>query len=69
MTTTLILQIINAALQLLPVAAETIAKIKADLAADPTVQAEFDAILAGTIAADDQTLALIEDWKAAQPGA
>ncbi len=68
-TTTLVLQIINAALLLLPVAAETVAKIKATLAADPTVAAEFEAILAGTIAADDQTLALIEDWRSANPGA
>jgi hypothetical protein len=65
-TTTLILQIINAALQLLPVAAETITKIKADVAADPTVAAEFEAILAGTIAADDEAMALIEEWRSGQ---
>ena len=65
-STALILQIINAALQLLPVAAETIEKIKADLTADPTVAAEFEAILAGTIAVDAETMALIEDWRSGQ---
>jgi hypothetical protein len=60
----LILQIIMNALQLAPVAVGTIAKVKELLAADPTVEAGMQAILAGTIQADDATTEMIRQWKA-----
>lgn len=60
----LILQIIMSALQLAPVGIAAIAKIKEVLAADPTVEAGMQGILAGTIQADDATVEMIRQWRA-----
>jgi hypothetical protein len=59
----LILQIINGALQLAPLAIETIAGVKELLAKDPTVAAGMQAILDGTIAADDAQLEMARQWR------
>jgi hypothetical protein len=64
MNVTLILQIISAAMSLIPVAESTITGIKQLLATDPTVQAGFEAILAQTETADEATLALIANFQA-----
>ena len=65
----LILQIINAALQLAPLAVTTIASVKELLAKDPTVAEGMQAILDGTIAADEATIEMIRQWKASLPPA
>ena len=58
-----ILQIITAALQLIPVGAATAAKIRELLGQDPNVAGALDAILAGTIAADDAALEMARVWR------
>lgn len=67
MNIALILQIIQAALQLAPFAVETIAGIKALLASDPTVPDGLKAILAQTVATDQETLSMIQAWVLANP--
>ena len=62
------LQIITAALQLIPVGAATAAKIRELLSQDPNVAGALDAILAGTIAADDATLEMARVWTAGVAG-
>jgi hypothetical protein len=62
-----VLQILTAALQLAPLAVETIAGIKALLAADPAVPEELSKILAGTADDNAATLALIQSWRNAHP--
>jgi hypothetical protein len=60
----LILQIISAALQLAPLGLATIQGVKELLAKDPTVAEGMQAILDGTIAADDATIALVQELRA-----
>jgi hypothetical protein len=65
---TLILQIITAALQLAPLGLETTLRIKALLAQDPAIAENLAAILAGAIATDAATLAMIREYRAAAQG-
>ncbi len=62
---TLILQIISAALQLVPLGMETSARIKALLAQDPAIAENLAAILAGAIETDAATLAMIREYRTA----
>lgn len=62
---TLILQIISAALQLVPLGLQTTARVKALLAQDPAVAENLAAILAGAIETDAATLAMIREYRAA----
>ena len=62
---TLILQIISAALQLVPLGMETTARVKALLAQDPAIAENLAAILAGAIETDAATLAMIREYRAA----
>jgi hypothetical protein len=61
----LALQIISAALQLTPLGIETTLRIKGLLAQDPTIAEGMAAILAGAIATDAATLAMIREYRAA----
>lgn len=63
----LILQIISAALQLAPLGLETTLRVKALLAQDPAIAENLAAILAGAIETDAATLAMIREWKLANP--
>jgi hypothetical protein len=60
----LILQIISSALQLAPIGVEAISRIKGILAADPTIAEGMQAILDGTIATDDATVAMVQEFRA-----
>ena len=62
---TLILQIINAALQLVPLGLETTMRVKALLAQDPAIAENLASILAGAIETDAATLAMIREYRAA----
>ena len=62
---TLILQIISAALQLVPLGMEATARVKALLAQDPAIAENLAAILAGAIETDAATLAMIREYRAA----
>ena len=64
---TLILQIISADLQLVPLGMETAARIKALLAQDAAIAENLAAILAGAIETDAATLAMIREWKLVNP--
>jgi hypothetical protein len=61
----LILQIISSALQLTPLGIETTLRIKKLLAQDPAIAENLAAILAGAIATDAATLAMIREYRAA----
>ena len=62
---TLILQIINAALQLAPLGLETTLRVKALLAQDPAIAENLASILAGAIETDTATLVVIREYRAA----
>jgi hypothetical protein len=62
------LQIITAALQLIPVGAATAAKIRELLGQDPNVAGALDAILAGTITTDDAAIAMARAWRSGVAG-
>ena len=62
---TLILQIISAALQLVPLGMETTARVKALLAQDAAIAENLAAILAGAIETDAATLAMIREYRTA----
>lgn len=62
---TLILQIISAALQLVPLGMQTTARVKTLLAQDPAIAENLAAILAGAIETDTATLAMIREYRAA----
>jgi hypothetical protein len=61
----LALQIISAALQLTPLGLETVLRIKALLAQDPTIAENMAAILEGAVETDAATLAMIRDYRSA----
>jgi hypothetical protein len=61
----LILQIVSAALQLVPLGMQTTARVKALLAQDPAISENLAAILAGAIETDAATLAMIREYRAA----
>jgi hypothetical protein len=63
----LILSIINAALQLAPIGTAAYISIRNLLAKDPAIAEGMQAILDGTIAADDATVEMIRQWKASLP--
>ena len=63
----LVIQILTAALQLTPLAVETVTGIKALLSKDPAVPEELKSILTQTITTDDATSAMIQLWRVANP--
>ena len=67
MTAAVLFQIFNLALGAIPVAADTIMKIRQIFATDPTIPAEFKSLIAGTIQTNLDGQAAIDAWQAAHP--